>query len=59
MTDNVTFKDSKVAFMQALQERRLFLSGPHNKPTVYEYMYMGTWDGKDQFKNINTREYLA
>ena len=23
------------------------------------YMYMGTWGGRDTFKHINTREYLA
>ena len=23
------------------------------------YMYMGTWDGVDKFKNINTRTYLG
>ena len=22
------------------------------------YMYMGTWNGLDRFKNINTREYI-
>lgn len=22
------------------------------------YMYMGTWDGKDTFKHIDTRQYI-
>ncbi len=53
-----TFDDPSDAFENAIASGRLTLD-----ESAYLYvgnwMYMGTWDGVDAFKNINTREYLA
>jgi hypothetical protein len=54
---DMTFKDPKEAFNEAVEEGRLSRDkGAENY--VGLYMYMGTNDGKDLFKNIITREYL-
>ena len=51
------FKDSRQAFEEAIAAGRL-----SSKDGEWNYaggwMYMGTYNGKDQFKNINTRLYL-
>lgn len=52
-----TFKDSQQAFEQAIAAKRLNLD-PLSPLYAANWMYMGTWAGKDAFKNINTREYL-
>lgn len=51
-----TFKDAKEAFDQAIVTGRL---SANPKATNYAgaYMYMGTSDGKDLFKNIDSRRY--
>ena len=53
-----TFKDSDDAFSDAINAGRL---STNEADTNYagNYMYMGTWDGVDSFKHIDTRQYLA
>lgn len=53
----VTFRDAQHAFDDALAAGR-FNRKPESRLYVGKFMYMGTWDGKDQFKDINTRRYL-
>ena len=50
------FKDPQKAFEQAIKERRL---SEDQNATNYagKYMYMGTWNGRDTFKNSITRQY--
>ena len=53
----LTFKDSQTAFNDAIESGRLST----NSLLVNfagDYMYMGTFNGGDMFKNINTRQYL-
>lgn len=53
----IAFRKSEQAFQDALNTGRL----NDNPPSFYyvgRWMYMGTWNGLDQFKNIHTREYL-
>lgn len=60
MNQNQTpsFQDAPFAFDQAIADGRL--SADRNAPNYAgRYMYMGTTNGKDAFKNINTRQYLA
>ena len=52
-----TFRDSKEAFRQAIEQGRL-TDNALSPLYAGNYMYMGTWDGVDQFKDIVTREYL-
>ena len=53
-----TFKNPDDAFDDAIKAGRL--SAKETDPMFAgNWMYMGTWDGVDTFKNINTREYLA
>ena len=53
-----TFKDSDQAFQDAINAGRLSANeADHNY--AGNFMYMGTWDGIDSFKHINTRKYLA
>lgn len=48
---------SHIAFDRAISEGRL--SNKDGDPLYAgEFMYMGQHEGKDMFKNINTREYL-
>lgn len=53
----IIFKNTQDAFEQALESNRLSHSRLADN-YVHNYMYMGTKDGKDMFKNKNTREYL-
>ncbi len=51
------FKDSEQAFNEAIMQGRLttdILSPLY----AGKWMYMGTDNGHDLFKNINTRQYL-
>jgi hypothetical protein len=54
--------ESKAAFDAAIREGRLSddvdLIGEHADNYAGNYMYMGQKNGRDLFKNINTREYL-
>ena len=54
----VEYRDSQVAFNEAIKAGRLS-ANPDASNFAGRYMYMGTWSGKDAFKNINTREYIA
>ena len=50
--------EADLAFEKAISDGRL----THNKLDenwVGNYMYMGTWEKKDQFKNKITRAYIA
>jgi hypothetical protein len=52
------FKHSKKAFEEAIASGTL--SADPKSALYYErFLYMGTWDGVDRFKNIETRKYLA
>ena len=53
-----TFKDSDQAFQDAIDAGRLS-ANEADANYAGNYMYMGTWDGIDSFKHINTRQYLA
>ena len=51
------FRNPKDAFNQAIKDGRLVLQ--ETSPNYAgKYMYMGTWDNKDQFKNSMYRNYL-
>lgn len=52
----MTFKPGEEAFEQAVSEGRLSFD-KENQHYAGLYMYMGTVDGRDLFKNINTRQY--
>lgn len=58
-----TFKNPDDAFDDAFDDAiaagRLTLGDQDGYLFAGKWMYMGTWDGVDAFKNINTREYLA
>ena len=48
---------AQLAFEQAIDQGRLS-NNPADANYAGHYMYMGNWsDGKDTFKNINTRQY--
>lgn len=51
------FKPAKQAFEDAIKACRL---SSKSKDPQYagNYMYMGTWNDKDQFKHIDTRQYI-
>lgn len=50
------FRDCKKAFEEAIDNGRL--SGDSaDKNFADNYMYMGTWENKDHFKNFITRKY--
>ena len=53
-----TFKDSDQAFQDAIDAGRLS-ANEADAHYAGNYMYMGTWDGVDSFKHIDTRQYLA
>ena len=54
---NPVFKDSHLAFEEAIRAGRL--SADQQSPLYAgNYMYMGTWDGLDAFKHVDTRQYL-
>ena len=54
----MTFKDSQEAFRDAIKAGRLS-DRPEASNYAGRFMYMGTKDGVDLFKNIDTRQYLA
>ena len=56
MTDP-TFRDAQEAFKEAIESGRLSES-PRADNFVGDFMYMGTYDGVDSFKNKLTRQYL-
>ena len=48
---------AQLAFERAIEQGRLS-TNPTDSNYAGNYMFMGNWsDGKDTFKNINTREY--
>jgi hypothetical protein len=49
--------ESEAAFTKAIETGRL-CTNPKNIYYVGNYMYMGHHDGKDQFKHIDTRQYI-
>ncbi len=52
-----TFRPPDDAFEFAINTGRL--SNDKNADNyVGHYMYMGTWNELDKFKNINTRQYI-
>ena len=51
------FKNSQKAFEEAIRAGRLS-ADPHSHLYAGNFMYMGTWDGVDAFKHVETREYL-
>ena len=51
------FRDPDTAFDEAVEAGRLSVN-PDSLVYAGRYMYMGTWDGVDAFKNIRTRKYL-
>ncbi len=54
--DKPEFRDSDLAFIQAINEGRLSID--MKKPNwAGHYMYMGHWNGTAKFKNIATRKY--
>ena len=55
---NPIFKEAAQAFEDALSSGRLS-DNPKADNYVADYMYMGTYDGLDAFKNIFTRQYLS
>lgn len=57
MQSEITFRDSQTAFAEAIAKGRLSMLEGYNN-FVGSYMYMGTYKGKDLFKNRDTREYI-
>ena len=53
MSDFHVKDDMDEVFERAINEGRMSF------PEAQMYMYMGTRDGVDMFKHVNTREYLA
>jgi hypothetical protein len=53
MSDFHIKDDMDEVFERAIDEGRMSLSD------AQMYMYMGTRNGVDMFKHVNTREYLA
>ena len=51
------FRDAQEAFCQAIREGRL-TEARASWLWAGDWMYMGTQDGADLFKNIRTRGYL-
>ena len=54
-----TFNDPDAAFDKAIADGRLQGHSPHRILYAGNYMYMGTVNGRDTFKNIDTRRYLS
>ena len=57
LTTEVEFREPEEAFDDAIIEGRLSILRCDTNYAGY-YMYMGTWDGKDQFKHVHTRKYI-
>lgn len=55
---HTTFEESQQAFKNAIATGRLSADKTSENYAGY-FMYMGTKDGRDLFKNIDTRQYLA
>lgn len=53
----VIFKETYQVFVEAIKAGKLSKDST-SELYVEKYMYMGTVEGKDTFKNIETREYL-
>ena len=55
--DTLRFYDTNDCFEKAIKEGRL---SRDRKSELYagNHMYMGTWNGKDTFKNCLTRKYI-
>ena len=53
----VEFKDAQEAFESAIAAGTLSAAQDAANYAGL-YMYMGTWNGVDQFKNVDTRRYL-
>jgi hypothetical protein len=51
MEETVTFRESQTAFEEAISR------GWFTERQASQWMYMGTYDGVDKFKNIQTRQY--
>ncbi len=51
------FRDPEIVFEKAIESGRLS-DTPGTENYAGRYMYMGTWDGIDGFKHIETRQYL-
>lgn len=49
-------KDPQECFERAIKEGRLS-TDPTASNYAGNYMYMGTWHGKDTFKNRDSRQY--
>lgn len=56
-TTQFSFGDSAKAFADAIREGKLN-TDPSSDLYAANWMYMGTINGEDQFKNIMTRKYL-
>ena len=60
----LTLNNADAAFAKAIHEGRLCDRGAHpspykpHPPYADEYMYMGTFNGRDEFKHSVTRRYL-
>lgn len=54
----VYFKDSITAFVEAIESGDLSET-EESENFAGNYMYMGTWGKVDQFKHVDTREYLV
>jgi hypothetical protein len=52
------FKHSQQAFEEAIKGGRLS-ADPTSSIYAENFMYMGTWTGRDAFKHIETRKYLG
>lgn len=55
--ENITFRNSDVAFDDAIQAGRLSADAAQAN-FAGNFMYMGTQGGVDLFKHTNTRQYL-
>ena len=55
---NYTFKDSQVAFKDAIKQGALEDTNNNNGKYAGDFMYMHTVKNTDYFKNINTRKYI-
>lgn len=52
------FKDPEEAFENAIKIGALSVD-PHSSNFAYEFRYMGTANGMDNFKHIKDRNYIA
>lgn len=52
------YNDPREAFNKAIREARLS-DNPRSPRYAGHFMYMGTRAGRDLFKHIDTRQYLA